>query len=132
MHRCSRARLVALLCVLPALAACSASTSSANQYETMANDVTRAFIAGDVTPVLGDFAPATQAKLSPQTVAGVHNKLAPLGDLQKLAEDTPASAPPGMHMFKLTFAKATWHEDYTLDGAQKITAFHVFALPPAP
>ena len=87
-------------------------------------------IAGDVTPVLDDFAPVTRPKLTPQTVGRIQKKLAPLGDFQKIVEDTPGNAPHGLHIFRVSFAHAIWHEDFSLDGSGKIVGWHVFALPP--
>jgi hypothetical protein len=97
-----------------------------NQYEKMADQVTKAIIANDMRPVEKDFNAIVRPKLLDRGRVGtLSDQLNTLGPLKRIKENTPSGARPGEHMFAAEFQKATWSEDMTVDSDGKIASFYV-------
>ena len=104
-----------------------------NHYESLANSVTKAVVANDMRPVLGDFNAATRPQLENRVkVAQLSDDLNALGAYKGVHEDTPAGSEAGHHTFAVVFEKGTWREDMALDSDGKIVSFHIRAPDSAP
>jgi hypothetical protein len=101
-----------------------------NQYEKMADQVTKAIIANDMRPVEKDFNAIVRPKLLDRARVGtLSDQLNALGPLKRIKENTPSGARTGEHTFAVEFQKGTWSEDMTLDSEGKIASFYVRPRP---
>jgi hypothetical protein len=97
-----------------------------NHAEKLATDVTKAVINNNMQPVEKEFNALARPELeNRQRVGRLSDQIVALGPLKSVKEDTPAGATAGKHHFVVTFEKATWDEDLTLDADGKISAFHI-------
>jgi hypothetical protein len=104
-----------------------------NHVEQLASDVTKAIVANDMRPVAPDFNAIPRAKLSDRGYVGhLSDELNALGAFKGVKEDTPSSAPQGIHHLSVTFDKATWQEELELDSDGKIAHFKVYPPGPTP
>jgi hypothetical protein len=104
-----------------------------NQYESMADAVTKAIAANDMTPVLGDFNAIRRPELQDRArVGNLSNMEVALGAFKSSKEITPANSPPLFHEFTETFANGSLDEKYELDADGKIVKFHIGPPPSTP
>ena len=97
-----------------------------NHYEKLADTVTKAVIANDMRPVESDFNAIVRPKLLNHTrVGALSDRLAPLGNLRSIKEDTPSTAPAGEHDFAAHFAKSTWRIRMVMDSDGKISSYYI-------
>lgn len=104
-----------------ALAALSiAGCSFQNKNEREADKITRAVLANNVAPVMGDFDPAIKGQITRVRVAELSDELSAQGEYQGLKEST-AWCRAGYVCFDVKFAKRPYHEvmQFTPDGKVK-------------
>jgi hypothetical protein len=105
---------------------------SENQYETAADDITKAIANNDMTPVIHDFNAIERPELADRARVGrLSNMVVALGAFKGSKEITPANSPTGFHEFTESFASGTLDEKYELDADGKIIKFHI-GPPPSP
>lgn len=93
-----------------ALAALSlAGCSFQNKNEREADKITRAVLANNVSPVMGDFDPAIKGQITRVRVAELSDELSAQGDYQGLKQTTQWCR-TGYLCFDVKFAKRPYHE----------------------
>jgi len=96
-----------------------------NPNEKLADSITRAVQANDMTPVERSFNALVRPKLTHAAIGRLADELAPLGKLKRTRETTPSGAPAGRHSFTAAFEKGTASEDLELDEDGKVAGWHV-------
>jgi hypothetical protein len=112
--------VVAVLVVALVLKMCAGSE---NRYEKIAHQLTDAIQKGDVAAVQRLENSGTAADMSRARLGAATDKFSALGAIERVHEDTPATDPPRVHEFDVTFAKGTVHEKIELDPQDKIFHF---------
>lgn len=95
------------LCLL-ALSLCACSYQ--NGHERLAEQITRAVVANDLTPVIKHFDPRIEGELTRVRVAQLSDQLNAQGAYQGLHQTTGAWCPQGALCFDVQFQKAPFHE----------------------
>jgi len=102
----------------------------ANRYESVADDVTKAIVNNDMTPVAQDFNAIRRPELADRARVGkLSDMVIALGAFKGSTEITPAGSASGFHEFTETFASGTLDEKYELDSDGKIVRFHIGPKP---
>ena len=102
----------------------------ANRYESVADDVTKAIVNNDMTPVAQDFNAIRRSELADRARVGkLSDMVIALGAFKGSTEITPAGSASGFHEFTETFASGTLDEKYELDSDGKIVRFHIGPKP---
>lgn len=116
MKRFTAAALAALS--IATLAACSGQ----NRNEREADNITRAIVANNVSPVMGDFDPAIKTQLTRVRVAELSDQLNADGPYQGLKQNANAQwCKTGYLCFDANFAKKKYHEFMQLGSNGKVT-----------
>jgi hypothetical protein len=97
-----------LLALLAALSLSGCAFANAN--ERVADQITRAVIANDVSPVMERFAPQIEGELTRVRVAELSDELAAQGTYQGLRQTFDSWCPQGALCFDVQFEKAPFHE----------------------
>lgn len=111
-----------LAAALFAATAMLAGCSFQNRYEREADKITRAVIADDMRPVIGDFAPSIRGEITRVRVAELSDEFAAQGKYEGLKEDD-RNCRPGYHCFDVRFAKAPYREILQMNDQGKVTAW---------
>lgn len=120
-----RTRAVALLVAALALASCSGQ----NRNEREADKITRAVIANDMSPVIGDLAPAIQGEVTRVRVAELSDELNGQGAYQGLKEDD-TWCKAGYVCFDVKFAKSAYREVMEVGPDGKVQYWWIHKAPP--
>ncbi|HEY4442265.1 MAG TPA: hypothetical protein VGN14_17525 [Candidatus Elarobacter sp.] len=112
--------VVAVLVVALVLRMCAGGE---NKYEKIAHELTQAIANGDVAAVQRLENSGTAADMSRARLGAATDKFTALGKIERVHEDTPATDPPRVHEFDVTFAKGTVHEKIELDPQDKVFHF---------
>lgn len=103
-----------------ALTAVLAACSHQNAHERLADDITRAVVANDVSPVMNRFAPGIEGELTRVRVAELSDQLNAQGAYQGLHQTSEAWCPQGALCFDVQFEKAPFHEIMKLAADGKV------------
>ncbi|MDQ6941877.1 MAG: hypothetical protein M3169_05085 [Candidatus Eremiobacteraeota bacterium] len=95
-----------------------------NQYERTAHELTAAAQNNDYAGVAKLENSQTAATMGRGRLGAAADKLAPLGKIKRVHENTPASDGPRVHEFDVTFDKGTVHEKIQFDPDNKVFGFH--------
>jgi hypothetical protein len=95
-----------------------------NQYEKIAHELTAAVQNNDFNVVSRLENSQTAATMGRRRLGAAADKLAPLGKIKRVHENTPASDGPRVHEFDVTFERGTVHEKIQLDPENKVFSFH--------
>ena len=95
-----------------------------NQYERIAHELTAAVQSNDYTAVSKLENSETAATMGRGRLGAAADKLAPLGKIKRVRENTPATDGPRVHEFDVSFDRATVHEKIQFDPENKVFAFH--------
>ena len=106
-------RCLSLLLLL-SLAAC------ANGNERLADSITQAVIANDLTPVLGKFDPRVEGVLTRIRVAQFSDELSAQGAYEGLHQSKESWCPQDALCFDVQFAKASYREVMRLGSDGKV------------
>ena len=94
-----------------------------NQFERTAHELTAAVQNNDYNGVAKLENSETAATMGRGRLGAAADKLAPLGKIKRVHENTPASDGPRVHEFDVTFDKGTVHEKIQFDPENKVFAF---------
>ncbi len=108
----------AALAVAVVLAGCS----FASKEQREAEKITKAVIANDMTPVIGDFTPLAQTKVTRVAVAELSDELNSQGAFHGL-KPTKEKCPPAFSCFIATYDKATYFERIRLSSDGKVASW---------
>jgi hypothetical protein len=95
-----------------------------NQYEKIAHELTAAVQNNDYNAVAKLENSQTAATMGRGRLGTAADKLAPLGKIKRVHENTPASDGPRVHEFDVTLDGGTVHEKILFDPENKIVTFH--------
>lgn len=110
---------------LAIIALMAAGCARENDNEKLADQITRAVKANDVSPVSEKFVPAAREKMTHEAVGRLSDELMPLGKFERTYEKTPDTAPAGTHFFDAKFEKQTWHERLALNNQGDIIGWDI-------
>lgn len=99
-----------------------------NANEKLADEVTRAVQANDVSPVEKNFNALVRPKMTHASVGRLADQLAPLGKLKRNHEVAANGQPATHHEFNAEFDKGSAHESMDLDADGKIAKWWVTAI----
>jgi hypothetical protein len=108
-------RFFALLTLL-ALAACSHQ----NAHERLADSITRAVVANDLSPVIERFDPRIEGELTRVRVAEFSDQLSAQGAYQGLKQTADAWCPQGALCFDVQFQNGIDHEVMKVTPSGKV------------
>lgn len=113
--------LLAVVATAVILSACSFESKN----ERLADEITKAVMANDMSPVMKDLSPGTDKKLTRSMVANWADELTQQGKLQSVKENPTCD--PGWHCFDVQFEKHKYHEWMALDENSKVREwkFHI-------
>jgi hypothetical protein len=94
-----------------------------NRYEKIAHQLTQAIQNGDVAAVQRLENVGTAADMPRERLGRATDKMAPLGKIRRVKENTPASDAQRFHEFDVTFEKGTVHEKIEFDPQDKVFHF---------
>ena len=94
-----------------------------NQYERIAHELTAAVQNNDYNAVAKLENAQTTVEMGRGRLGTAADKLAPLGKIKRVHENTPASDGPRVHEFDVTFDKGAVHEKIELDPDGKVYHF---------
>lgn len=115
-------RLVALAMAALALAACSFQ----NKNEREADKITKAVIANDLRPVMGDFDPAIKNSITRVKVAQLADELADQGQYKGLKENDEGCR-TGYVCFDVNFEKRPYKETMKVGSDGKVQSWYIHA-----
>jgi hypothetical protein len=95
-----------------------------NQYEKIAHELTAAVQNNDYNAVAKLENAQTAVEMGRGRLGTAADKLAPLGKIKRVHENTPSTDGPRVHEFDVTFDGATVHEKILFDPENKVAAFH--------
>jgi len=94
-----------------------------NQYEKIAHELTAAVQNNDYNAVAKLENAQTAVDMGRGRLGSAADKLAPLGKIKRVHENTPASDGPRVHEFDITFDGGSLHEKIQFDPENKVFAF---------
>ncbi|HET9097790.1 MAG TPA: hypothetical protein VFN37_14105 [Candidatus Baltobacteraceae bacterium] len=110
------------------LAACSiAGCSYQNAHERVADSLTRAVIANDLSPVMNRLAPGIEGELTRVRVAELSDQLNAQGAYRGLHQTSGSWCPRSTLCFDVQFEKAPFHEIMKLAKDGKVTYWWIRA-----
>lgn len=116
-----------------ALAALSlAACGGYNRQESEADKITRAVIANDMHPVMGDLAPAIKGQITRVQVAELSDELNSQGAYKGLKQTNAAWCDTRYDCFDVTFANSTYHEAMEMDRDGKVRYWYIKRAEPTP
>ena len=95
-----------------------------NQYERIAHELTAAVQNNDYNAVAKLENAQTAVTMGRGRLGAAADKLAPLGKIKRVHENTPSSDGPRAHEFDVTFDRGTVHEKILFDPENKVVTFH--------
>jgi hypothetical protein len=107
--------LLSLLAVL-SLAGCAVP----NQHERLADSITRAVIANDLSPVIGRFDPRIEGELTRVRVAQLSDELSAAGAYHGLKQTGASWCPQGALCFDVQFENGAYREVMKLANGGKV------------
>lgn len=114
--------------VLLSIVACA----SQNRYEREADKITRAVIANDMTPVMGELDPAIKGEVTRVRVAELSDELNAQGAYQGLKQSTASWCDTTRYTcFDVKFAKGAYRERMKMGSDGKVQSWWIHAAPPA-
>ncbi|MFN2448367.1 MAG: hypothetical protein ABR508_01050 [Candidatus Baltobacteraceae bacterium] len=115
-----------------ALAALSLASCAGNRAEHEADKITRAVIANDMQPVMGDLDPSIKGEITRIRVAELSDELNAQGKYKGLKQTTAAWCDKtGYDCFDVTFEKSTYHEVMKTGSDGKVQYWWIHAAPAA-
>lgn len=108
-----------------ALAVLITGCSTQNKAEKEADKITKAVIANNMAPVMGDFDSQMRVKVTPIVVAQLSTELNGEGKYQSIKEVTPPNSAPGEHDFDAQFEKHMYSEVMVLDDSGAVRSWHI-------
>ncbi len=105
-----------------AVAVILAGCSFASKEQREAENITKAVIANNMTPVIGDFTPLAQTKITRVAVAELSDELNSQGAFHGL-KPTTKKCPPAFTCFIATYDKATYFERIRLSSDGKVASW---------
>lgn len=115
----------ALLALTALLSACAHQ----NGRERLADDITRAVVANDLSPVMNRLDPGIEGELTRVRVAQLSDELNAQGAYQGLHQTSGAWCPPQALCFDVQFEKAPFHEIMKLAKDGKVTYWWIRGAP---
>jgi len=117
-------RLLALALAALSLSACSFQ----NRNEREADKITRAVIADNMAPVMGDLDPAIKGEITRVRVAELSDELNDQGDYKGLKQST-SWCRTGFVCFDVSFAKRPYREIMKVGSDGKVQYWWIHAAP---
>ena len=108
--------LLAVAATAVILSACSFESKN----ERLADEITKAVMANDMSPVMKDLTPGL--KITRSQIANASDELNSQGKLQSVKENP--SCDPGWHCFNVQFEKHLYTERMSLDENGKVREWH--------
>ncbi|HEV3153902.1 MAG TPA: hypothetical protein VGZ02_08875 [Candidatus Baltobacteraceae bacterium] len=112
-----------------ALAALSLAACAGNRNEAEADKITRAVIANNMAPVMGDLDPAIKGQITRVRIAELSDELNEQGAYQGLKQDTTWCR-TGYTCFDVQFAKRPYHEIMKVGSDGKVQYWWIHAAAP--
>ena len=95
-----------------------------NQYERIAHELTAAVQNNDYNGVAKLENAQTVVTMGRGRLGAAADKLAPLGKIKRVRENTPPSDGARVHEFDVNFDRGTVHEKILFDPENKVVTFH--------
>ena len=95
-----------------------------NQFEKIAHELTAAVQNNDFNAVAKLENAQTVVTMGRGRLGAAADKLAPLGKIKRVRENTPPSDGPRVHEFDVNFDRGTVHEKILFDPENKVVTFH--------
>jgi len=98
----------------------AAACAHENARENLADSITRAVIANDLSPVMNRFDPRIEGELTRVRVAELSDMLTAAGSYEGLRQTSASWCPQGALCFDARFEKAPFYEVMKLSGDGKV------------
>lgn len=118
---------IRIICTALVVGVVLASCSFESKEQREAENITRAVIANNMTPVIADFTPSAQAKVTRVAVAELSDELNSQGAFHGLTQTTK-HCDPDFTCFLAKYDKATYFERIRLTSDGKVASWYTKSL----